>query len=130
VPGENAPDAHATVSGTVGAVNGTLSASLNAPNAPLNTVNKSDPIEAINRALGPGGDRFESLGSNTLTQWMTDNAVEERDGEYWQRRKLDSGEMALVEVHPQKEVLEADQMADAELSRARLFRNCYRSSTN
>ncbi len=43
---------------------------------------------------------------------MNDNAVEERDGEYWQRRKLESSEMALVQVEPPKEVLEAGAHAD------------------
>jgi hypothetical protein len=44
------------------------------------------------------------MGSNTLQQWMNDNAVEERDGEYWQRRKLDNGELMIICYGSPKEV--------------------------
>ncbi len=97
------------VAGQVGQVAGQV-AQLNKVGAPLNT-GGNDVLKQLNRRLGPGGDRFEANGSNTLQDWMRDNAVEERDGEYWQRRKLDSSEMALVVVSPPKEVLEADAHA-------------------
>ena len=69
-------------------------------------------LEQFNWRLGPGGERFEANGSNTLQDWMNNNAIEELDGEYWQRRKLDSSKMALVQVEPPKEMLEDDAHAD------------------
>ena len=32
-------------------------------------------LDAVNRALGPGGQRLEALGSNALQRWIQENAV-------------------------------------------------------
>lgn len=82
---------------------------------PLQNANAAAYDEA-NRMLGPVGQRIEALGSDALQRWMQENSVEERDGGYWQRRTLPTNEIALVQVQPPKEVIEADRMGSAQIS--------------
>jgi len=59
---------------------------------------------------------IEALGSDALLRWMQDNGIEEMNGGYRQRQKLPTGQLALVQVQPPKEVLEAEKMGSAEIS--------------
>jgi hypothetical protein len=69
-----------------------------------------------NKELSGTGQHVEALGSDALQRWMQASGVTEMNGGYWQRRQLPSGETALVQVYPPKEVIEAEQMGNAELS--------------
>jgi hypothetical protein len=73
-------------------------------------------LEAANKMLGPGGQRIEALGSDALQRWMQENGVEERNGEYWQRQKLPTGQNAFVQVTPPKEVVDAENLGNAQVS--------------
>ena len=70
--------------------------------------------EAANKLLEQSGQHIEALGSDAMQRWMQEDGIEEMKGGYWQR--LAGGQMALIEVQPPKEVLEAEQLGNAEIS--------------
>ena len=72
--------------------------------------------------MGPNGQHIEALDSDALQRWMQANGVEERGGKYRQRQKLPTGQLALVEVQIPKEVSEAEQFGNAEIS-SMMFRS-------
>jgi len=73
-------------------------------------------FEAANKVLGESGQHIEALGSDALARWMEENGVEEMNGAYWQRQKLPTGQLALVQVQSPKEVIEAEQLGNTEVS--------------
>jgi hypothetical protein len=71
-------------------------------------------FEAANKVLGESGQHIEALGSDAVNRWMQENGILEMNGAYWQ--KLPTGQLALVHVQHQREVIEAEQLGDAEVS--------------
>jgi hypothetical protein len=42
----------------------------------VHTTPEQKTLNRINSAPGPGGERFEALGSDALQQWMIKNAID------------------------------------------------------
>ncbi|MGD0803667.1 MAG: hypothetical protein ABSA11_06300 [Candidatus Bathyarchaeia archaeon] len=42
----------------------------------MHTTPEQKTLNRINSAPGPGGERFEALGSDALQQWMIKNAID------------------------------------------------------
>ena len=70
-------------------------------------------FEGANKMLGPGGQRIEALGSDNLQSWMQEGGIEERDGFYWQRQRLPTGQTALVQLQSPKDLVEAEEFCNA-----------------
>ena len=71
--------------------------------SPATGTAQSAAFDAVNKALGPSGQRIESLGSDALQRWINEKAIEERDGGYSRITLLPTGQVTLVQVqHPKK----------------------------
>ena len=96
---------------------------INLPSAGINLLNANAAAYAeANKIMGPSGQHIEALGSDALQRWMKANGVEEMNSSYWQKQKLPTGQLALVQIQPSKGVLEAKQLGNAEIS-SMMFRS-------
>ena len=82
------------------------------PDQPSQTAGEA-ALEAANKMLRPGGQRIEALGSDALKRWMRDGGIEKRDGFYWQRQWLPTGQLAIIQMQPPREVVEAEELCNA-----------------
>ena len=84
--------------------------------ARLPALQSVNSLEESNQYLRKVGHHAEPLGSDALQRWILESGVQEMNGGYWQMRQLATGETAMVQVSPPKEVLEANTIDNAKLS--------------
>ena len=54
--------------------------------------------EAANKVLGESGQHIYALGSDALNRWIQENGIEELNRVYWQKQKLTTGQLVLVQM--------------------------------